>query len=449
MRGGLFSRRTRRFTPDGFYDPNPQRTTTRISYIYATPWHLPDEHGLSLRAPTDELRLGRVGSFYKISTDQLPKVLYSGPLDPTKLVFKRFEGNRRSLAAARLWLFATPSRQIVAAFTLDTNLNIEGVIDLLEDCYYLDIHLDQSTLESHIRELVSQFEVSQEAGSELLPERHQLAFGAKLPERNCDDVVQRIIYRKDLPYRKEFSSIKYPGELNRRPGNTVAIGPYVSAICGHQNDVENCALLSAVQAVASATRLREIRQAAYEAVASFRHIEQATMTITSRRRTLEELADKLTHLELELSHSVETTADIGLLVPSLRVESYHVALFDAMNLSHRADIAARMLERLDRAINSGLTAVQSIERRNDDERRLRWAVAVGFVSTIAIPLTLVLAYFGINSKEVTPNRSMFDVHYLGAYITIALILVAAILPSIALFIQQRRRSNGNAEDPSP
>lgn len=373
--------------------------------------------------------------------DQLPKVLHTAPLETKSLGFKRWK-QAASLTAARLWLFSTPSGQVVVSVTFDSTLNILDTIDLLEDCYYLDFTIDERPLEDLIRGLLPEFKIDTKEGQSIPPERHQIAFGPKLRRKNCDDLIQRIIYRKDLPYRQEYSSIRYPAELNRRPGNTVAVGPYVSAICGHQNDVENSALLSAVQGVASAARLREIRQAAYDTVASFRYIERASMSIRSRRRTLEDLADKLTDLELELSHSVEATADIGLLVPSLRVENYHTTLFEAMDLTKRAQIAGRMLQRLDKAINAGLTAIQSIERRNDDDRRLRWTVAVGFVSTVAIPVTIVLSYFGMNTREIDETRSMFDASYIGVYVLVAFMIIVGGLSSFILYLQQSRRTNG-------
>jgi len=77
---------------------------------------------------------------------------------------------------------------------------------------------------------------------------------------------------------------------------------------------------------------------------------------------------------------VEATADLGLLVPSLRAESFHTALHELMGLAARAATAARMLQRLAAAISAELTAIGSAERRADDSRRLRYAVAVGFVS---------------------------------------------------------------------
>ena len=47
-----------------------------------------------------------------------------------------------------------------------------------------------------------------------------------------------MIYRIDLPYRQEFSAIRYPAELNRRPGWLTAVGPYVSVVCGHQGYID-------------------------------------------------------------------------------------------------------------------------------------------------------------------------------------------------------------------
>ena len=40
-------------------------------------------------------------------------------------------------------------------------------------------------------------------------------------------MIQRLIYRADQPYRREYSAIRYPAELNRRPGWLAAVGPYV------------------------------------------------------------------------------------------------------------------------------------------------------------------------------------------------------------------------------
>jgi hypothetical protein len=148
---------------------------------------------------------------------------------------------------------------------------------------------------------------------------------------------------------------------------------------------------------------------------------------------------------LELSYSVEASADLGLLVPSLRVESFHNALYESMDLAAKARTAGRMLARLDRAINAELTAIESIERRADENRRIRYTVAVGFVSAVAIPAGLVLAFLGINASQVNPGRSMFDHHYLGVYLIVAGLIGLGAALSLAVYARQRR----NAQTPQP
>ena len=216
------------------------------------------------------------------------------------------------------------------------------------------------------------------------------------------------------------------------------MGPYVSVICGHPGFIENAVFLSAVQAVAAAAQLRAIRHAAYADVRRFRDLEAAGGTTRDRRRTLEQIADQLGDLELELSYSVEASADLGLLVPSLRVESFHNALYESMSLAGKAVTAGRMLQRLGSAIRAELTAIESIERRGDENRRVRYAVAVGFVSAVAIPASLILAFLGINAAQVDSSRSMFSHHYLGMYLTVTAVIVLGAALSLALYVQQPR-----------
>lgn len=339
-----------------------------------------------------------------------------------------------------MWLFRLPSGQVIAALSLDIQGELVETIDLLEDCYFADVSVGGNPAEDHARTLAAKLGVEANGTHGFLPERHQIVLGHNPAPEDCDDVVQRLIYRSDLDYRKEYSVIRYPAELNRRPGWLSAVGPYVSVACGHPGFIENAVFLSAVQAVAAAAQLRAIRQAAYADMRLFRDFEAAGGTTQSRRRSLERIADQLGDLQLELSYSVESPADFGLLLPSLRVESYHNALYESMGLADRAVRAGRMLERLGSAISAELTAIESIERRTDDNRRVRYAVAVGFVSAVAIPASLILTYLGINASQVNTHVSMFSHRYLGMYLTVAAVIVLGILLSVGLYIQQRRET---------
>ncbi len=405
--------------------------------MYATPWHLTD--GTASGDLPDYLKLWRFERYYRLSADQLPHVLCRETLDADKLKFRRWQ-HPEQLTGARIWLFRLPSGQIVTALSLDVHCELIDTIDLLEDCYFADVQIGETAIEEYAHTLAAQLGADTSAERTFLPERHQIVFDQAPAPDDCEDLVQRLIYRTDLPYRKEYSAICYPAELNRRPGWLAAVGPYVSVAWGHPDFIENAIFLSAVQAVAAAAQLRAIRHAAYADVRLFRDLEAAGGTTQGRRRTLERIADQLGDLELELSYSVEASADLGLLVPSLRVESFHNALYESMSLASKAVTAGRMLQRLGSAISAELTAIESIERRADDNRRVRYAVAVGFVSAVAIPASLILAFLGINASQVNSSRSMFSHDYLGMYLTVAAVIALGVILSAALYVQQRRNA---------
>ena len=435
MPGTSSSRPTRTPRPAAPPADSAGERRVRVTNVYATPWTVTD--GTAGGALPDYLRLWRFEKYYRLSADQLPHVLCREAVDLTALTFKRWQ-HAATVTGAQVWLFRLPSGQLVAALSLDARCDLPETIDLLEDCYFGDVQIGGDSAEAYLHALAVQLGAADGSQDGFLPERHQIVFDEAPAPDDFEDMVQRLIYRTDLPYRKEYSAIRYPAELNRRPGWLAGVGPYVSVICGHPDFVENSIFLSAVQAVAAAAQLRAIRQAAYEDVRLFRELEAAGGTTQDRRRTLERIADQLGDLELELSYSVEASADLGLLVPSLRVESFHNALYDSMGLAAKAVTAGRMLQRLDAAISAELTAIESIERRGDENRRIRYAVAVGFVSAVAIPASLILAYLGINASQVDPNRSMFDHRYLGMYLIVAAVIVLGVAVSVAVYAQQRR-----------
>jgi hypothetical protein len=342
------------------------------------------------------------------------------------------------LTGARIWLFRLPSGQVVAALSLDARCSFLDTIDVLEDCYYCDVLVGDEPLEQRVHAMAAGMGADGSIERVFLSERHQIVFDHDPVRDDCEDLVQRLIYRIDLPYRKEFSAIRYPAELNRRPGWLTAVGPYVSVVCGHQGYIENAIFASAVIEVAAAAQLRAIRRAAYADVRLFREFESDAGGTKARRRDLERIADRLGDLQLELSYSVEAAADLGLIVPSLRAESFHHALHESVGLAGKAATVARMLGRLGDAISAELTAIESIERREDENRRLRYAVAVGFVSAVAIPVGLILAFLGINARQVVNTRSMFSGHYLGIYLVVIALIVAGAALSVGLYVRHRR-----------
>ncbi|MFJ7780304.1 hypothetical protein [Streptomyces yangpuensis] len=412
------------------FDPYVSRLGTRLTTVYATSWTYAPDTGdggdaevASLR-PSALLNLGRLAAAYDRHADQLPRILQSGRLDPALFDARRWRAaGQGPPTAATLWQFAAPSGQIMLALTLDVAAPLLGCIPLLEDLYYAEVTFGGEDVEQLAAARIGT------VPSGLLPERHQLVLQAS-PSANdvpTSDTAQRIIYRADLPVRPGLDPLCAPDELNRRPTTSGVLGPYVSLLTGHQDYVENAAFLSAVQAVASAARLREIRVLSESYARRFRARPDGGASPLDRRALLERITTAQGHLELELGYSVEIPADLATLIPSLRPTAYHSALYEAMGLIARAEAVSQTLQRLGNATAAELTSVESTELRAADRRRVRTVVAVTFITTITATLGLLFAFFGINAKEVDDGRSMFDPAYVPIYGLIATVLVLGFL----------------------
>lgn len=337
--------------PPPAFDPFADRQVIRVTNVYGTSWQV--GAGTQEAVPlADSLRFGRLTRFYRASADQLPVVLAQLSVDPAAVRCPRWRGT--AIVDGRIWLFSVPPGQVATGLSLDVDCSLLGVIDLLEDCYYLDTTIGEHDLETVLMTEARSRGVLVDC-PRLAPELHQLVFARKQTGVDTTDLLQRVIYRADLPYRPEYSAIAYPRELNRRPSTIAAVGPYVSVLCGQQDYLENAVFTSAVRAVASAVRAREIRDAAHYDLRQFRAAEVAHLNTHHRRHALERITDDLTRLELDLSVSVEAPRDLGALVPSLRAVGYHQQVYDASGLGERAATVGQMLRRLEATIRAELS----------------------------------------------------------------------------------------------
>lgn len=418
------------------FEPVADRPYHRLTALYAldcTP-----STGANSSSSADHLRLGRLERFYRDSDGQTPNVLHYVDYAGHDLELLRAAG-RTQVERCRLWLFSLPYGGVVAGLSVDFSADMRGAIALLEDTYYTDMTIQASPLidlcrncHPNLRKALSQ--------AKLASHTHQILFLAHrgegmLPgrfrpraESRRHDVLQRLVYRADLPYKPEYSQIRFPSEPNRRPGAVVAVSPYVTVVAGQQDYIENGMLLSAVQGVGSAHLVSRIRRDAYEALSDLRRFEREEARLGLRRGRLGSLSDVLSRQELELSFGVDAYESLGSLVPSQRLVEFHRVLFDALELPEESETTGKMLERLSGAISASHAAVKTIERKDDERRRLKWSLAIGFVSAIAIPLGIAFGFFGSSVAEVNRRASIFDwSQYHGLYLFIAGVLLSAVL----------------------
>lgn len=418
----------------------------RVISVYATRWRRQWQGGDV--GGSHLLELGRLEEFYYLFREQLPSVLKQDKHDPRTVSFPSMRGDSSDEMAglevktATLWLFALPSDQVVAALDLDfesppLDVDASRIINVLEHGAYGNITILGEGLETHIAEM------AREAGAEeidthpqLPPERHQIVFAPATGEvANFDETIALILYRSDPPYRQQFMPFKLPTGLNA-DGAIGAVTPYVSLLSGHPEYVENSVFLTVVQAVGTSARFRQIWHKAHGRVREFRRDGQKAGVGVQDKGAMEFLADELGNLELDLSFSVDASADLGLLIPLLRIESFHKDLYAAMELRERAETVSRMFTRLDASIRSEITAIEIREQQEAEQRRLRRSAAFSVLSFVAVPLGFLLAFFGINAQQVDTHLSIFDWgHYLTVYVAAAGL---AITPLFAFLILNGR-----------
>jgi hypothetical protein len=90
--------------------------------------------------------------------------------------------------------------------------------------------------------------------------------------------------------------------------------------------------------------------------------------------------------------------------------------------------ASAMVDRLASAVAAEQQAVGSLEALNADWRRTAVAVAVTWVTVIAVPVQVWLAFFSVNARELHSNSSVFDYRkYWGLFDGMAVVILAALM----------------------
>ncbi len=98
-----------------------------------------------------------------------------------------------------------------------------------------------------------------------------------------------------------------------------------------------------------------------------------------------------------------------------------------------------MLARLASVLSAEQASQESIDARKQDLRRLRYGVAVGFLSVVAVPIAIILGFFGGSYREVDAGRSIFDWRrYYPMYLSVLGLIFFAGGVFLYLFWRERR-----------
>jgi hypothetical protein len=465
------------------------KTMVRVVNVYAAPWLYRGRLQKNEGRPTPYD--GAVDDFYELYRDQLPRRIpddrLTAPLTTRALSVKETEvGRPFSSVAASAELFVLPSNQVVLVVTLAlTGVDLSTPDSARRFGLFIDQSMDQlltidgallwDSVRGRVRATPRQardqstrrgFELADDQPSqersESVQEQHQLVFiGADVPFRPAYEITDALLYGKQPRYHSEFVAPRRPDQLNiariqedrdpydaifvaphrrraQAPENMLGIvTPYVSVFAAQDELVVGSVILSTVYAVGTAARFRYIWLDAYNAVLTFRRDNWAAEAGEQTRADLEKLADKLGDLEFDLTFAVE--------FPLMRIETFQRDLYETMDLENQARTLSEMFTQIGGSLRSELTAIEVREQRLIEQRHKYNAFAAGLLSLVGVPVGFIVAFLGINAREVPnnpphdPPLSMWDPHFAMAYM-IAIGFAFLVVVVIAFpFLQQTGR----------
>jgi hypothetical protein len=408
----------------------------------------------SLTASVDPFELAaEFANLYQSSDAQLPtpltqRIFPQGRVTAQPGVADRDGGglDLGNVVRADVVLFSlpVPTDQVVATIVLDFDTDEivytpgSRISDVLAACVDDRLLLDGRPVRDVVADLALLVQVAPAAIGAVPAERHTLGLvsgnGAPIPD---DSVVAGLLYGRNVPLRPEFHSLRRPASLNRAEGEYAAVSRHASLLSGQSMEVQNSALLTTVQAVATSARFRQIWYDAQRNVQLFQNSQRTHATAGGTVNNIEGLADTLGNLAFDLAVNVEASADVGLGSSTAQIEDFQRDLYDVMRIPERSRTVGQTFTRLKSGLEAELIAI-------DSRVRARATVSVeaiaSLLSIVGFPIFLVLAYLGMNASEVDQDASMFSLRYWPAYTCAGMLSLFAILLMFPrLRIRRRRR----------
>ncbi|TQL69070.1 hypothetical protein FB381_2971 [Nocardioides albertanoniae] len=271
---------------------------------------------------------------------------------------------------------------------------------------------------------------------------HQIVIFSDPGDRELtEDEIQRLIYRADLDARPEYSDIVRPTELNRRVGRGAALGPFVSVLWGQQDYIENCAFLSAITGATASVVMFEARSDLMQEIAAIGNHHGDRLAADDTRDRLDGVNRTLASIENRIALCIDGVSTIMPYVPSLRVESFHRALFTALDTEFNRTALQRLLERLHALVDLEQEMLSSRVAQESDDRTLRWSLSIGLASLVAVPFTIVFGFFGANANEIDSARSIFSMQYWPIFAIVGGATLAIGMLHLMLYLHHKRESH--------
>ncbi|MFF6876184.1 hypothetical protein ACFY9S_12825 [Streptomyces sp. NPDC012474] len=397
------------------------RERTRVLLLFSLSGRL-RPRDTALGALVDRYDYGRFAPHLMTSQDVLPLPVLDERVAPRRLRLPH--GDRGlGLASLRILVVTTPRGDatlvVDCAFAGETTAG-DLAVWLASTCF------DRERIELDDRPILQTL-AAQLGGRPLALGQnvHQLVFpGGRLQREllSADEarkaiLLNEIVYRGRMPWNP---ATPYDASLAphvRNHGLTLsALGRGVSVQTGWAPHVENGLALVAVGMISALSVLQRTRLAAF---AMMKANEQVlTDSPTEIRSLISRLSAGVNELQLDLAFGVEAYVD-SLLIPEMVTEAFQSSLGDALGIRDSLENSARMVERLTSVISTRSAALDAELAERDDRRDRTVSGLVAAATLIALPPTLLLAFFGVNGTNVDDQRSILDLRAYGTAYALA------------------------------
>lgn len=433
-------------------DAPQTRTTHRLRCVYTLLGVEVKQHGDPVGHKLD---MDRFELHYREAGQSLPGVVHMKTLKAAKFAFVN-EDPGVEIKSVTAYVFSVPNSEPIGALEIDFTGDVLAVIPLLrETCFQRDelrVMTDgkraRASLVYTMTAGASAERLEVERGARLGRDVHQLFMpaGATCTELLTTDEhgicvpdvdrVARIVYRADGTHRTEYAALKVPKELNRPSSAVAGHARGVTVLGGNAAHVEDAAFIVAVQLLSASATLRRISRDAREALEVLDTTVQQHGDLAARHAVLSSLGTELSRLQVQLSFGVEANA-MPLHVPEVVLEHYQESLAESLGLDTACEVVSKMLERLSLAMTATAGSLLAIEQERDNSRRERWIIAIGLLSTIAIPLAIIFGFFGMSGNDIKSDLSFINSHYWPFYICLTVLIAS----SFCLFYWLKSKGN--------
>lgn len=436
------------------------RAATRVLAIYNLGGRLRSEPAL-MHSLANWFDMGRFAHHITAAGGLLPRITDPVEIDPARF---RFADHRprvrvRRIAAA---VATTPRRDglLFLDFTLGENERAEDVADFLYTTWHRRpaMRVDGSPLLDWLATPLSHVGTEEDKPLSFGQNVHQCVFAGgrfarrllrdnRNPDRVSPDLITIVFRGTIAANRGSRLDIRRPPALNNPGESLVAHGRGVSLITGWTEPVENAFGIAAAGLVNAAGVVSRVRRQSLEALTI--DDESGATKAADVRDLITDLTERLNQLRLDLSFGIEAYADM-ILIPELLIESYHSSLRSVASLRESLANTSRIVDRVAAVIESRHATLEASLQAYTERRDKALAALVAIGSLLALPPTLLLAYFGTNSTNVDARFSIFDLrHYGVAYLVVWLPFIALAVAALVLRWRIQPRTRGWGDQGAP